>query len=49
VELQPPTASQVEKIEALSAEVGRFETYRLNKRMANELIMQLREESEEVE
>ncbi len=41
VEQQPPTASQIEQIKALSAKAGRFETYRLNKRMANELIMEL--------
>lgn len=41
LEQQPPTASQIEQIKALAAESDRFETYRLNKRMANELIMEL--------
>jgi hypothetical protein len=49
VELQPPTASQIETIKALSADLGKFETYRLNKRMANELIMQLTGESKGAE
>lgn len=46
VEQQPPTASQIEQIKKLSTEAGRFETYRLNKRMANELILELEGEIE---
>ncbi|WP_152395977.1 amidohydrolase family protein [Paenibacillus guangzhouensis] len=40
IELQPPTESQIKKIKELSAELGTKETYRLNKRMANELIFE---------
>ncbi|WP_435923042.1 amidohydrolase family protein [Paenibacillus sp. DYY-L-2] len=43
VERQPPTDTQIETIKDLSAKAGKFETYRLNKRMANELIFQLTE------
>jgi len=41
VELQPPTDTQIQTIKDLSAQAGKFETYRLNKRMANELIFEL--------
>jgi len=41
IELQPPTDSQIQTIKTLSAQAGKYETYRLNKRMANELIFKL--------
>ncbi|EFM08477.1 amidohydrolase 2 [Paenibacillus curdlanolyticus YK9] len=41
IEQQPPTESQIRLIKTLSAKAGKFQTYRLNKRMANELIFQL--------
>ncbi|WP_127532879.1 amidohydrolase family protein [Paenibacillus kobensis] len=41
VELQPPTGTQIQTIKTLSAQAGKYETYRLNKRMANELIFEL--------
>lgn len=41
IERQPPTETQIQTIKTLSAKAGRFETYRLNKRMANELIFEL--------
>lgn len=41
IERQPPTETQIQKIKTLSAKAGKFETYKLNKRMANELIFQL--------
>ncbi|XEC93632.1 amidohydrolase family protein [Paenibacillus tarimensis] len=41
IELQPPTDTQIAKIEELSGQLGINETYRLNKRMANELIFEL--------
>ncbi|MNG16179.1 hypothetical protein D3C84_1000630 [compost metagenome] len=41
IELQPPTDTQIETIKTLSAQAGKHETYRLNKRMANELIFEL--------
>jgi len=40
IELQPPTESQIKKIKELAATSGKKETYRLNKRMANELIFE---------
>lgn len=43
VERQLPTDTQIETIKTLSAQAERFETYRLNKRMANELIFELLE------
>jgi len=46
IERQPPTGTQIETIRTLSAQAGKFETYKLNKRMANELIFQLKEESD---
>lgn len=46
IELQPPTESQIAKIKELSAELGQKKTYRLNKRMANELIFELEQRSE---
>jgi len=41
IERQPPTETQIETIKTLSAKAEKFETYRLNKRMANELILEL--------
>jgi hypothetical protein len=41
IEIQPPTDIQIESIKLLSADLGKFETYHLNKRMANELIFEL--------
>lgn len=41
VELEPPSDTQIEKIKELSTSLGKFETYHLNKRMANELIFEL--------
>ncbi|WP_410770302.1 amidohydrolase family protein [Fontibacillus sp. BL9] len=41
IERQPPTETQIETIKKLSAEAGKFKTYELNKRMANELIFEL--------
>ncbi len=46
IERQPPTDSQIETIKKLSAEAGKFKTYELNKRMANELIFELEGEVE---
>lgn len=43
IEQQPPTDTQIEMIKTLSAQAGKFETYKLNKRMANELIFELSE------
>ncbi|MFD0621251.1 amidohydrolase family protein [Paenibacillus sp. GCM10027629] len=45
IELQPPTDTQIKRITALSAKLGKKETYRLNKRMANELIFKLESKS----
>lgn len=47
IERQPPTETQIETIKKLSAEAGKFKTYELNKRMANELIFELEGEKEE--
>jgi hypothetical protein len=41
IELQPPTDTQIKRITELSAKLGKTEKYRLNKRMANELIFKL--------
>lgn len=41
IELQPPTDTQIAKIKELATKLGEFKTYRLNKRMANELIFKL--------
>ncbi len=41
IESQLPTETQIAQIEALSREMGRQGTQRLNKRMANELIFEL--------
>ncbi|TVY02035.1 amidohydrolase family protein [Cohnella terricola] len=41
IELQPPTDTQIRTIKSLSARAGKYETYHLNKRMANELIFEL--------
>ncbi|MDR6550457.1 amidohydrolase family protein [Paenibacillus qinlingensis] len=41
IELQPPTNTQIKKITDLSDKLGKAEKYRLNKRMANELIFKL--------
>lgn len=46
VELQPPTDTQIETIKKLAERAGKYETYRLNKRMANELIFELMELTE---
>ncbi|SMF64462.1 Predicted metal-dependent hydrolase of the TIM-barrel fold [Paenibacillus uliginis N3/975] len=46
IELQPPTDTQIAKIKELSAKLGEKKTYRLNKRMANELIFELEQTSE---
>ncbi|GMK42479.1 hypothetical protein PCCS19_55390 [Paenibacillus sp. CCS19] len=43
IETQPPTDTQIETIKTLSAKAGKFETYKLNKRMANELLFELTE------
>ncbi|MNB71011.1 Amidohydrolase [compost metagenome] len=45
IERQPPTDTQIETIKKLSAEAGKSGTYKLNKRMANELIFKLEEEA----
>lgn len=47
IELQPPTDTQIAKIKELSAELGEIKTYRLNKRMANELIFELEQRVQE--
>jgi predicted TIM-barrel fold metal-dependent hydrolase len=44
IESQLPTETQIAQIEALSREAGKQGTQRLNKRMANELIFELKEE-----
>jgi hypothetical protein len=44
IELQPPTDTQIKKIRELSGKLGKAETYRLNKRMANDLIFKLESE-----
>jgi hypothetical protein len=41
IEFQPPTETQIQTIKTLSARAGIYERYRLNKRMANELIFKL--------
>ncbi|HEY2495126.1 MAG TPA: hypothetical protein VGI33_19735 [Paenibacillus sp.] len=41
IELQPPTDTQIAKIKDLASNLGETQTYRLNKRMANELIFEL--------
>lgn len=41
IELQPPTDTQIRTIQTLSARSRKFGTYRLNKRLANELIFRL--------
>jgi predicted TIM-barrel fold metal-dependent hydrolase len=41
IEFQPPTETQIQTINTLSARAGIYERYRLNKRMANELIFKL--------
>lgn len=46
IERQQPTETQIETIKKLSSEAGIFTTYKLNKRMANELIFQLTESAE---
>ncbi|GAA0356029.1 amidohydrolase family protein [Bacillus horti] len=43
IERQPPTETQIQTIIELSEKAERFETYQLNKRMANELIFELME------
>jgi len=45
IELQPPTKTQIKQITELSTKLGKKETYRVNKRMANELIFKLTTES----
>ncbi|MCR8658708.1 amidohydrolase family protein [Paenibacillus endoradicis] len=46
VELEPPTDYQIETIKELSTSLEKFETYHLNKRMANELIFELTKSTE---
>jgi hypothetical protein len=43
IELQPPTDTQIQTIKTLSAQARKYGTYKLNKRMANELIFELNE------
>lgn len=48
IEAQLPTDTQIAKIKELAASLGEFKTYRLNKRMANELIFELEKKISEV-
>ncbi|MBE1442628.1 hypothetical protein [Paenibacillus sp. OAS669] len=44
IEQQPPTDTQIQRIKELSSKLGKTEKYRLNKRLANELIFKLESE-----